>query len=1386
MKHMKKVLSLCLALTVILASFAFAPTAAHAWEAHTNAVDLRVGLINDSHVTANGGDPVNKLKTALSTFKTLGGNKLDGLALVGDVIYYPSASSDPTDQTPYNLVYGTIEETGYAKEDVIAYAMGNHEFPQSNVDVTVSNTAISTFETCTGFDMNHHTVKEGFHFIAGGAKDYNGTATAETQAWLMAEIDKALAEDSTNDVDGTFAEGVIPDSKKPVFLLLHHPIDGTIFNASGDKYTDEFVAFLKNRPQIVNLTAHWHSPAQLPDNIWQDGFTAYQAPLIGGGYLEEVGATSTGNLSGYSQGSMLEVSGNVVSIYRMDYITGEYIGMPWVIDIPAIVADRLDSDASNDKAHMTYSADKHEGANAPAFPEGSELTTSVEGDTLTVTYPNNAVMTATGNGELQDDFVRAHKIEVVTEGGTVVRNATFMTDFYKAAANRAEKFTRTVSGLTPGMKYTVKVYPMSPLKVLGEPLTAAIETEALELNENAIRYEFEDYCTTHTNIIRESEFASGKAFLYSAYNTAWIPTSSLVNTNDSNNTNTEANDNIPLVYDFKVNVPYDCAYDVNFAISDYAGDWVSKVYVSVDGDEIGNGDGTVTTSLAQDGTYPYANTPLALFTKENLELTAGEHVVTLTIDEPKANTTGAGNQPYLFCADYIEFIPKMQILNAKNTTRMEMEDYANDFSIRANSVKSSANCSKGKYVHWDTNYDANFANSVLEIPVMVEVAGPYKVEYIASAVGSNVDVYLDGTQIDTSTKTVSTESKPEGADNYPYFNEYHHSGNKYAFSYNFPAGKHTLKIELTNRKGSNGDVAICMDYIDFTYNGLTVGKEAPFKFAFYDYKDNFSPATSPWNHASTYKGTLAYKGGGDTTTFTMPMALKDGGVYDFEFVGAYSSGLSKIKFYLDSTDSSPIYTIDASNTNYIDLSVDSTVYQTTNGWLAKQYNFMVNMTDGGHTLYVVAESRGASGVAYAWDYLDIKYHEETISAKEATRLEIEDYATWVTVAETDGTDAKAWVGTGGGDCSEGKYFGVDTNDGLAVDEYIYINIPVKIEQEGIYAFEYVGNTGTSPVAFFLDSTATTALTATASETVLETEKVDGIYQYFQSSWATAKKYSANALLPEGDHTLIIQFKRRNEKDFARYLDYAQFTPKEAAVVKADGKSVAEFENYSIASIAKDLSYASGGAMAYNSYTSKMPVVNMPLTVEESGYYNVSYVIGNNAVTLDGAANGSIDYLSRTLLYLDGKQFGDSEGAFTENLGNIYTLWQTAPVCRYETVLYLEKGDHVITADIGITADKQYKYQLDYISFAPVDSLTVEGTTAKATATFKEAVTGKVILALYNGKEMISVNMIDVENKETVSLTAPVPGTFTHAKVFAWSDLTAVTPLTEEINLTVAE
>ena len=86
----------------------------------------------------------------------------------------------------------------------------------------------------------------------------------------------------------------------------------------------------------------------------------------------------------------VEVKDNVVSIYKFNTVTNEFIGRPWVIDIPAIVADQTDSNAENDNDHYLYSPDKRENGNVPSFPADTAPSVEINGCSVRVKWPHNA------------------------------------------------------------------------------------------------------------------------------------------------------------------------------------------------------------------------------------------------------------------------------------------------------------------------------------------------------------------------------------------------------------------------------------------------------------------------------------------------------------------------------------------------------------------------------------------------------------------------------------------------------------------------------------------------------------------------------------------------------------------------------------------------------------------------------------------------------------------------------------------------------------------------------------------------------------------------------------------------------------------------------------
>jgi len=376
----------------------------------------------------------------------------------GDIVLQSSKTVNYT--AHYDTVYSILNENGIGQQKAglennipVIYAMGNHEFPQNNNDRTTCDESIAIFNEKTGQELDYHTEYNGYHFIASGGTTYNlcdntsnvsGTLNTNEE-WIMEEIDKALAADE--------------NGEKPVFLMLHHPIQNTASSYTDKRYTAEFIEFLNARPRVINLTAHVHTPAQNPKSMWQNGFTSYHVP--------------PGDGSGRKQASFIEIEGSEVKIYKIDMATKEYIGDPWVID------------TSKGTEGFLYTAADRAVTNAPSYSADAKLSVSdITKYAAVLTYPQGS---CEQTGVQQDGFVASHRIVLTNKNTDSVVNEqtistpyTTFTDYTKLDASA--EYTLEYSGLSAGETYTVNVYPRSIFGTEGLPLTAEFTTEGQSLN----------------------------------------------------------------------------------------------------------------------------------------------------------------------------------------------------------------------------------------------------------------------------------------------------------------------------------------------------------------------------------------------------------------------------------------------------------------------------------------------------------------------------------------------------------------------------------------------------------------------------------------------------------------------------------------------------------------------------------------------------------------------------------------------------------------------------------------------------------------------------------------------------------------------------------------
>ena len=413
---------------------------------------VRFGVIADTHVVES--DSAGRIKEALETFKEISPD-IDGVLMCGDIVYqYPveGSVSVSVSDVMYDYVLDVYKDS--MGEDVpFVWAVGNHEYPQHTVDAQLSAEALRFFVDKTGQETNCSTTIAGISVITAAAKDYYGSLSQETETWLMEEIKKAAEK-----------------SKKPIFLMLHHPIQGTVLNIKTASCSKEFKSFLKQYPQVINLTAHAHYPAQNPNTISQDGFTAIQVPYLGvNGYLSAVGESYVQDIY---QALMIEIDyKNMVKVYKIDVGSGEYIGEPWEIDIPKLL--------KNDASAYHYTDARIENSSKPYFEKGVELLIkNITNSSARFSFQN--AKNEAQNEYVQDDFVAYYKVQVRECNTDVVVHEQILNSGFYLSTDPPSKMPMIIEGridgLIKGVKYKVTIIPVSPFGIEGDILVSEFVT----------------------------------------------------------------------------------------------------------------------------------------------------------------------------------------------------------------------------------------------------------------------------------------------------------------------------------------------------------------------------------------------------------------------------------------------------------------------------------------------------------------------------------------------------------------------------------------------------------------------------------------------------------------------------------------------------------------------------------------------------------------------------------------------------------------------------------------------------------------------------------------------------------------------------------------------
>ena len=442
---------------------------------------IRFTVHSDTHV---GADPENNYAKKIPLAFT------SMYELAPDVVAHFFVGDSANNGTPeqYDELAAILNENAQAP---IGIVMGNHEYYYHQYDETAAQEEFRTFLLdklavdgsfqipggpnegeidCDFVIGGDGTEGSGYHVLAISPRwgGWHYSWYGECRDWIREHLAAAAAEDPA----------------KPIFMLTHHAFPNTVWNSKeGGSWAGQFgddpddihgydMAFYQELcaqyPQLIHFSGHTHIPMADPRSIYQaqDGFTLVQTATFannfwmgekGEGY-DETGDDGAHPEAGQdaSQCNLVEIdpSTNAVSIYRVDFREGTTIGEPWVV-IP-----------SEGTAGFRYTTAAMKEASKPPIVEGAEL--SVPEDSITATgasFSLTADKILPDTTGLVDDVVIAYRAEVrAADDQTIAYMGMFMSDYYKASANRQAQFVRPLFGaeLAADTEYVLSVYALDP------------------------------------------------------------------------------------------------------------------------------------------------------------------------------------------------------------------------------------------------------------------------------------------------------------------------------------------------------------------------------------------------------------------------------------------------------------------------------------------------------------------------------------------------------------------------------------------------------------------------------------------------------------------------------------------------------------------------------------------------------------------------------------------------------------------------------------------------------------------------------------------------------------------------------------------------------------
>ncbi len=295
------------------------------------------------------------------------------------------------------------------------------------------------YSQISGNTPDFHTVINGFHFIGiSVSPNQTGPWNDENQVrWLDTQLAQAAADD--------------PD--KPIFVIHHEHVLGTVYGSNEGWGLSCFADVLSKYPQVVDFSGHSHYPLNDPRSLWQGEFTAIGTGALH--YAEFFIDGETVHPSGYKDVAtcwIVEVDAqNKIRLRGMDILSEECL-CEYILDNPAKAENR------------PYTPEKRaEASKAPVFSPDAGIKISSQ--------DNNAELTVSAAQSTDGMPVVLYRAFAIDKQGRTVSSAWTLPQYY--VAGEQKEITLNLTGLDNGI-YTVRVIAQTAYDVSSAPLDATL------------------------------------------------------------------------------------------------------------------------------------------------------------------------------------------------------------------------------------------------------------------------------------------------------------------------------------------------------------------------------------------------------------------------------------------------------------------------------------------------------------------------------------------------------------------------------------------------------------------------------------------------------------------------------------------------------------------------------------------------------------------------------------------------------------------------------------------------------------------------------------------------------------------------------------------------